>query len=163
MATKKAKNNAQEQEQEQATVETIAHVDPVEGVEGAETAKPRKRGPYKKRNTAGAGSEGPRKRSGARKADAESLGKQIAGIHQMLSIVTGFPELAIAEGEGKMLAEACISVADEYGLAVTGKAGAAIQLFAACSLIYGPRAIAINNRIREQRAASGVVIDGETE
>lgn len=159
MATKKAKSI--EQEQEPTTVEPVAPVDPVEDAEGSETAKPRKRGPYKKRGTAS--NEGPRKRSGARKADAESLGKQIMGIHQMLSLVTGFPELAITDGEGKMLAEACISVADEYGLAITGKAGAAIQLFAACSLVYGPRAIAINTRIREQRAAGGVVIDGETE
>ena len=144
-----AKDKAAKNEKEE-TVEVIEKETGEDGENG--TAKPRKRGPYKKREG------GPRKRAGAKKADAAALGQQIVGVHSMMAIVTGIPELEINEGEGKLLAEACISVAEEYGIAVSGKVGAAIQLFAACSFVYGPRALHFNNRMREQR---GTVVDGE--
>lgn len=94
----------------------------------------------------------PRKTAKAKSVDTESLGKQIAGVHQIAAMMTGLPELAITPEEGAHLAKAITAVCDEYGLNFDGKTGAAIQLFAAAGMVYGPRAFAIVARMRQQKA-----------
>lgn len=73
-------------------------------------------------------------------------GKQVAGLHAVASHLTGLPELMISEAEGTMLADALQAVATEYGLELSGKAGAAIQLFSAAAVIYLPRLASIANK-----------------
>jgi len=80
-----------------------------------------------------------------------ALGKQLAGIHQMAAMLTGMPELAIHEQEGVMLAGGILGVADQYDLSIDGKTGAALQLLAAAAMVYGPRLMQINARMKQAK------------
>lgn len=104
-------------------------------------------------------------------AEAKSmLARQCVGVHQMLALMTGFPELAISAKEGEILAEAMAGIATEYGVAVSGKTAASMQMLAACAIVYAPRAVAIKVRIDGQKRArknqqksaeqTGVVVNG---
>jgi hypothetical protein len=86
-------------------------------------------------------------------ADPIALGNQLVGIHQLISMFTGTPEMQISPEEGKALGEAVVGVCNEYGLSVDGKAGAAIQLFAACAMIYAPRVMMIRMRYAQEALA----------
>lgn len=86
------------------------------------------------------------------KADAAAMAKQLVGVHTLMAMVTGLPELQISEPEAENLAAAVTNVCEEYGLSISGKTGAAIQLAAACAMIYGPRALMINARIQQAKA-----------
>lgn len=111
-----------------------------------------------------AGDTGP-KRGRPRKApeyDGESrarFAKQVAGIHMMAAHLTGFGELQISDAESVMLGDAIINMSLEYGLAMSGKTGAALQLLAAASVIYIPRLMVIDKKISESKRASEVVIN----
>lgn len=72
-------------------------------------------------------------------SDAGTLAKSLVGIHALASMVTGIPEAQLSEAEGEALAAGVIAVCDEYGFSIDGKTGAAMQLFGACAMIYGPR------------------------
>jgi len=95
----------------------------------------------------------PKARTKKAVTDPAQLGKQIKGLHAMAAIVTGIPELMIDEQEGELLANALNAVAEEYGLSISGKTGAAIQLFGACAMIYAPRLLLLKKRIDQQRMA----------
>lgn len=133
-------------------------------IEAAETEapEPKKRGPGRPRGStnktasktaSGRGPGRPRKTANKKAADIGDLAKQLVGIHQLIAMATGFPEVQIHEDEGMMLAQGFTAVADEYGLALSGKTGAAIQLFGACAMVYVPRAMMIRKKIDAQRAA----------
>lgn len=147
----KAKNNVPD-----AATEEVAQPEPVkrrgpgrppksEGPAPFETigeekpkAAPAKRGPKPgSRNT--------------KKNDPAELAKQIAGIHVMASLMTGIGELQLAEEEALNLARAVIGVSEQYNLAIDGKTGAAIQLIAACAMVYGPRALMIRRRLQHEK------------
>lgn len=83
-------------------------------------------------------------------ADIAVMGKQLVGIHIMLAQVTGIPEMQIANDEGVMLATSFVNIANQYDLAIDGKTGAAIQLFATAAMIYGPRALHVRARMKQQ-------------
>lgn len=93
----------------------------------------------------------PKPRAKKNEADAASLGKQICGVHQMVAMMTGMPEMVIAPEEGEMLAKGIMGIADEYGLALDGKTGASLQLFACAAMVYAPRVFAIRNRLTQQK------------
>lgn len=94
-----------------------------------------------------------RQKKASKSADEiAALGKQLAGIHQMAAMLTGMPELAIHEQEGVMLAGGILGVAEQYDLSIDGKTGAALQLLAAAAMIYGPRAMAINARMKQAKS-----------
>ncbi len=84
--------------------------------------------------------------------DSANLAKQIQGVHIAAATITGLRELVISEGESVMLAESLVAVSREYGLAISGKTGATIQLIAAAAMIYAPRFIVINERIKKSKA-----------
>lgn len=76
------------------------------------------------------------KKSASRKAeDLEGFAKQLQGIHVLISMATGLPEIQIGPDESKMLAKAIGAVTEEYGLSLDGKTGAAIQLFGAAAMV----------------------------
>lgn len=77
-------------------------------------------------------------------------GKQIAGLHAVAAHLTGIPELVISDQEGDLLASGLQAVAEEYGLELGGKTGAAIQLLSAAAVVYLPRFAAITQK---QKAA----------
>lgn len=84
--------------------------------------------------------------------DAGALAKQIQGLHVFASMATGIKELAITESEAAMLSNGLLAVASEYGLSVSGKTGAALQLLAAAAMVYIPRVGAIQSRAAESKA-----------
>lgn len=90
----------------------------------------------------------------AKKNNPAELAKQITGLHLMASMMTGVPEVQISDEEGQQLAIAVVNVAELYNLSIDGKTGAAIQLMAACAMIYAPRALMIRHRLKEERAAA---------
>ena len=93
-----------------------------------------------------------RKAKGKTPATGEALGKQLVGVHALAALMLQLPEIQLKEEEGVQLGNAIIAVCDEYGLSITGKTGAAIQLFAAAAMIYAPRAFVIKARLDNQRA-----------
>ena len=95
----------------------------------------------------------PKRQKHVYSADAIALmGKQIVGIHSMAAIATGLGELQISDAEGQALAQSVVNVADQYGLEIDGKTGAALQLFATCAMIYGPRYLAVRGRAQQARS-----------
>lgn len=104
------------------------------------------------------GSDKPRAKPGRKPkkvaiSDAEktALGKQIIGLHMIAAMTFGIPELVIQEPEGELLASAIVNVAEEYGLSLGGKTGAAIQLAGTAAMIYLPRWFKMQERVKQQR------------
>lgn len=126
-------------------------------------AQPKKRGRPRKdatvtqeniQNGTQAAAKPTRQKKGKSAEEIANLGKQLVGIHQMAAMLTGFPELAIGEPEGQMLANGIIGIAEQYDLSIDGKTGAALQLFAAAAMVYAPRAIAINARLKAAKTST---------
>lgn len=113
----------------------------IEGA-GAATAAPK---PSRKKQSRGA-------------ADVGALAKQLVGIHQMASMLTGIGELQISEGEAQMLAGGVLGVAEQYDLSIDGKTGAAIQLLAAAAMVYAPRAMHIMAKAKKAREAQATTV-----
>lgn len=83
------------------------------------------------------------------------LARQLAGLHLMAASITKVGELQISDSDSQVLAQGISAVAEEYGLALDGKTGAALQLFGACAMIYVPRFIMFKQRMAIQ-ARTGV-------
>lgn len=114
-------------------------------------AAPAKRG---RGRPPGSGSKASAEKSPGKKTrDVADLARQIQGIHRVAALATGLPLLEIADQEAAMLASGISAVAEEYGFALSGKTGAALQLFAAMGFVYGPRVIAVKRMRDEMRAA----------
>lgn len=79
--------------------------------------------------------------------DVKMMGKQIAGLHIVVSQMTGIPELQIQEAEGQMLAQSIVNVCDQYDLAIDGKTGAFIQLIGVAGIVYAPRFMHFRSRM----------------
>jgi len=100
----------------------------------------------------------PKKTASRKNDDISDLAKHIQGLHVMVAMITGFGELQISDQESLMLAKGVSAVAEEYGLSLDGKTGAAMQLFGAAALIYVPRALMIKSRAdaaRKEREENG--------
>lgn len=106
----------------------------------------------------GGAKRGPKPR--AKGSDVGTLAKSLVGIHQLVAMVTGIPEAQLNEAEGTALAEGVCAVCEEYGLAINGKTGAAMQLFGACAMIYGPRLFHFKMRMAQQRAQAENMVNG---
>ncbi len=85
-------------------------------------------------------------------SDPAVLAKSLMGIHQLGAMLLQVPELQLSEDESKGLADAVTAVCEEYGLAIDGKTGAAMQLFGACAMVYGPRYFHFKMRIAKESA-----------
>ena len=95
----------------------------------------------------------PQKRGAKMSAEAvNTLARQIQGMHAMAAMITGIGILQINDGEAALLAGGISAVAEEYGLALDGKTGAALQLFGAAAMVYAPRFIAIQKAKAQARA-----------
>lgn len=112
----------------------------------------------KNKTTNGAGR--PRKSAQRMRKDTETLGKQIVGIHHVIAMMTGTPEMQISDDEGLALATGINAVCEEYGLSLSGKTGATIQLVGAAGMIYVPRLVMINQRLNKERQRQENIIDG---
>lgn len=90
----------------------------------------------------------------ATKFDSDSLGKlakQIEGLHHLIALATGIPELQVQPNEAAMLGGAIANVCEEYDLSLSGKTGALLQLAAAAAMIYAPRFSLVTARIKENQ------------
>lgn len=153
------------------------------GTDGAATSKPvetprrrgrpfgsRSREPLQEQSAPTPGSAGsaqgsenkPRKRR-AKPVDLDELAKKIQGIHGMIALMTGLPEVAVSDMESKMLATAMSDMSREYGLEVSGKTAATIQLVGTAAIIYMPRVGAIKAKIdaAKRKHAQSQPIEGE--
>lgn len=98
---------------------------------------------------------GPKPRKGKVKFDSEAQGqlaKQIEGLHQLMALATGIPELQVQTAEAQMLGTAVAAVCEEYDLSLSGKTGAMLQLLAAAAMVYAPRVAVIGRRVKENQA-----------
>ncbi len=78
------------------------------------------------------------RRKTTRKPNASSIA-QIVGIHKMISLLPGLEVFQVNEAEAQILAEAMRGIADEYGVSISGKTGATLNMLAAIAMVYGPR------------------------
>lgn len=133
--------------------------------EPQETQSPKKRGrPFQKRNSTAsplqetavgaedvkATEDAPRQQRRRKSTvDAGALAKQLKGIHALAAKLlpipgpNGKPLIELDDEEATQLADAVAGVAKEYDLELSGKTGAAIQLFGVAAMIYGPRVYVI--------------------
>jgi hypothetical protein len=140
--------------------------------ETVEIQPPQRRGPGRPRKDGSAPPNGPKtEKPGSPKAAAEkpsrrgakmsaeavsTLAKQIQGMHAMAAMMTGMGILQISDQEAGLLANGISAVAEEYGLALDGKTGAALQLFGAAAMVYAPRIIHIQ---KAKAAAQSNIVD----
>lgn len=87
-----------------------------------------------------------------------TLAKQLQGIHMMIASAVQVPELQISEIESVTLAQSLQTVSNEYGLSLSGKTGATIQLLATAAIIYMPRMKYINEKFKPKKKTADVVV-----
>lgn len=101
---------------------------------------------------------GPNKRGGtrSRKENTEttrSLSALLYSLHYMAATMMEAPEFAVTEEESDKLAAAVSKVTELYDVAIMGEKTAAwVGLAVAGGTIYGPRLIALNNRVKYEAA-----------
>ena len=99
-----------------------------------------------------------RKPGSASKRSERSL-EQIRNLliqtHFMIAGLTGFQEMMIDEKESALLADALAGVSDYYKIKLDGKSGAVMGLIYAIGIVYGPRAITIGIKLRNQKKSNG--------
>lgn len=131
------------------------------GDQNPDTAAPKKRrgrppkDPSKIREGVGAGTE----KTAAKKnkysmSDAAQMAQQLQGVHVLVAMMGGMPEMQLTDKEALMLAQSVVNVCNQYDLEIDGKTGAFIQLIGSAGIVYLPRALAIRNRKIAERAAA---------
>lgn len=101
------------------------------------------------------GKRGPkpgRRKKGMTPEALENMAKQIQGLHHIASVATGLEELRINEMEAAMLSRALTGVSEEYGLSLSGKTGATLQLLGVMAMVYVPRLGAIKAKAAARKA-----------
>lgn len=81
-----------------------------------------------------------------------ALANQVKGLHELAAMGTGIPEFRLADQEAILLADAMANVSEQYGLSLSGKTGALVQMAAACAMIYAPRFAMVQQRVRATKA-----------
>jgi hypothetical protein len=94
----------------------------------------------------------PKSRATLDDAQIANMARQIQGLHMIAAQATGLPELGITEKESTMLAHSIALVSAEYGLSMSGKTGAMLQLIGTAAIVYLPRMGAINQKIKQRQA-----------
>lgn len=84
--------------------------------------------------------------------DESVLARQLIGAHLIAAQVTRMPELAIDQEEADLLAKGISGIAQEYGVALSGKAAAWMGLLGACAMVYGPRAVTVYQKLPKKGA-----------
>ncbi len=105
-----------------------------------------------------------KKKQGFDDADRSALAGQIKGLHEMFALMTGMEFLCITDKESVLLSNAIVTVADEYGLALSGKTGAFLQIIGTFAMVYGPRLMHYRVVIHAHRAKQqeGTTVDHES-
>ncbi len=134
-----------------------------EGIEAPRKRRGRKSNAEKAAEAAIAGDtaktiERPKRREKLTGEAKTALARQLQGLHLAAAQITQLGELMVSEAESLMLADALVNISEQYGLELTGKTGALVQLLGTAALIYLPRFHAINQRSKMARAAN--VSDG---
>ena len=83
--------------------------------------------------------------------DLRAVEAMLVSIHAMIAASTQMPEIAIDASESHIVAEAVANVADQYKIKLDGKTGAIAVLIYSLGIVYGPRAVAIAIRMRNER------------
>lgn len=78
------------------------------------------------------------------------------GIHAMLASLTDIPELAITDQEGDAFMKAAAGCMRHYGVAATQKTIDHIALVGCVVSMYGPRAFAVRQRLKEAQRGDNV-------
>ena len=78
----------------------------------------------------------------------------LLAMHMMLATATGYPEFILDKQESHILAEAIANLGEHYKIKLDGKTGAVMGMVYALGVVYGPRAIAIGIRVRNERKVS---------
>ena len=86
--------------------------------------------------------------------EASALAKQVEGLHSLMALAMGIPELQLQPAEAEMLGGAIAQVCDEYDFSLSGKTGALLQLLAAAAMVYAPRVIAVGARVKHAQAVA---------
>lgn len=108
-------------------------------------------------------STAPKKRRGRppkQEQNLDGLKQMLFATHLILSRIAASPELALDDAESMMLAGSLAKLADHYKIKLDGKGGALIGFLYTCGMIYGPRAVAIAIRVRNNRTEAN---DGENQ
>ncbi len=102
------------------------------------------------------GGEAPKTRGRPKKQDRNLQGIEqlLLATHLMVASATGYSELILSPADGHMLADAFATLADNYKIKLDGKTGAVMGLIYAVGAIYGPRAVSIAIRVRNERRGS---------
>lgn len=101
--------------------------------------------------------ERPRKRRGRppkAERNLDGIKQLLLTTHMVLSRIASCPELAIDDGEANMFANSLATLADHYKIKLDGKSGALVGFIYTLGIIYGPRAVAISIRVRNERNSS---------
>ncbi len=106
----------------------------------------------------------PKKNPGMSGDELMGLSRQIMGLHMIAAQATGIAELQINETEAGMLATSIDRVSQEYGLSMSGKTGAMLQLLGTAAIIYMPRLGVINAKIKQKQEEKrrATVVDIQT-
>ncbi len=91
--------------------------------------------------------------------DVTKLARQIQGLHVIAAQATGLGELVISETESVMLADSLTKVSEEYGLSLSGKTGAMLQLLGTAAIVYMPRFASINQKMKAKKASEATIIE----
>jgi hypothetical protein len=89
----------------------------------------------------------------SRDIEGLSIKDLLIGIHAFGASITGVEELEIDEAEGKKLGDAVTQLSSIYGHTISPKTAAWVNFASACGVIYGPRFIAYNARMKNEKAA----------
>lgn len=91
------------------------------------------------------------KNSSKKTPNLDGLESILLSTHAMLSVLLSCPELELDEKESEKLTQNISNVASHYPLEIPAKTVAWAGLIMCCGSIYGTRAIAIHNRLKEKR------------
>jgi hypothetical protein len=97
----------------------------------------------------------PVKRKSKKVATVEDVGKQIYGLHAIIAMMSGIPEVALQPEEAASLAKAVITFGEEFDFQPNPKIMAAITLFGTAAMIYVPRVPVILKRVADKKAMQG--------
>jgi hypothetical protein len=83
----------------------------------------------------------------------EGIQGLLIGVHEMLAAVTVSPELTINNGEAVTMSKALKQLADQYDMVIDPKVAAWVNLIGVAGFIYGPRAVMIRERLKDEAKA----------
>lgn len=91
--------------------------------------------------------------SGTKKVvDKSALSKQLLFAHAVAAKITGIDDIAIDAGEAEILSSSIATLMQEYDIALSGKTAAMLGMIGSLAIVYGPRIVLINEKIKQTKA-----------